>query len=136
LSRLVLAAAALLALGASAAPPKKRVRKKAAKPAAAKPALPKPAPESPASASAGPPALPAGPVRGEIALTDVLRETLSVKTAAGATREYAITPETKFFLPARDERGSGLDALRVGQPVEIQSPDGRAASEIRVLAAP
>ena len=78
-----------------------------------------------------------GTVKGEVANTDIVKGVISVRTAAKAVREYAVTDNTKVRREAEGTPGAEitLDAVQVGESAEIHSSDGKTASEIHVRAA-
>lgn len=73
----------------------------------------------------------AGPVTGEIAATDIVANTVSVRTAS-ATVTFSV-PESAALK--REGAGGvyetvGLDALRVGDTVSVESADGKTATSV------
>lgn len=106
---LLLAASAAVAAEKSAAP---RAPEKAAKAAkAAKSATPKGAET----------------VTGEVASTDALRGEISVRTAPKTNRDFVVGEATKIL---REQDGKkteiGLEAVSVGDAVEVHLRDGKA----------
>ena len=78
-----------------------------------------------------------GAVAGEIAHTDVLKGVVSVRAADKSVREF-IVPDAARISRQADERPASdvpLEALQVGDTVEVISTDGRTAAEIRARAA-
>lgn len=83
------------------------------------------------------PVVDAGAVRGEIAHTDVLKGVVSVRSADKSVREF-IVPEAAKILREADGKPAAeipLEALQVGDSVEIFPADARTAREIHVRAA-
>ncbi len=71
---------------------------------------------------------------GELAGTDVLKGTLSVRVGPNATRDYAVTETTTF--EGRDGKPVAFEALKPGYAVEVNSRDGKSAAEVRVVLPP
>ena len=79
----------------------------------------------------------AGTVHGEVANTDVLKGVLSVRSADKSVREY-IVPETAKILREAEGKPAAdilIEAIKVGDAVEVHSADGKTALEIHVRAA-
>lgn len=76
-------------------------------------------------------------VRGEIANTDVLKGVLSVRTAAKTVAEFVVPDSAKIRREAEGKLGEAvpLEALQVGDSVEVYSADGKTAVEIHARAA-
>jgi hypothetical protein len=76
-------------------------------------------------------------VRGEIANTDVLKGVLSVRTAAKTVVEFIVPDSAKIRREAGGKLGEAvpLEALQVGDSVEVHSADGKTAAEIHARAA-
>ncbi|MDD5302097.1 MAG: hypothetical protein PHS14_03225 [Elusimicrobia bacterium] len=78
-----------------------------------------------------------GTVHGEITNTDVIKGVLSIRAADKSMREF-IVPETAKIIreaegkPAEEIR---IEALSVGDAVEVHSADGKTALEIHARAA-
>ncbi len=75
-----------------------------------------------------------GRVTGELAGTDVLKGTLSVRTGPNSTRDYAVTEATA--IEGRDAKPLALESLKPGDAVEVDSRDGKAAASVRVILPP
>ena len=78
-----------------------------------------------------------GAVRGEVANTDVLRGVVSVRGHDKSVREF-IVPDAARILREADGKPAAeipLEALQIGDSVEVFSPDGRTVSEIHARAA-
>lgn len=75
-----------------------------------------------------------GVLTGEVAGTDVFRGTLSLRTGPHAEREFIVTEASA--ISGRDGKPLGLDALKVGDAVEVTSRDGKHATAVRVVLAP
>ena len=86
-----------------------------------------PRPETPSSDAPG-------VVTGEIANTDVLKGTLSVRVGPQNVREYAVTERTA--INGQDGKLVSFDALKIGDAIQVTSEDGKSASEVRVVLAP
>lgn len=71
---------------------------------------------------------------GELAGTDVLRGTMSVRVGPNTTRDYAVTETTTF--EGRDGKPIAFEALQPGDAVEVNSRDGKSAAEVRVVLPP
>ena len=84
-------------------------------------------------AAKGKPAVPAV-VMGEVAFTDALRGTLSVRAGNGRMREFAVAETTVVLRQTADgrPRAAGFETVSVGDSVEIRSRDGKNADQIRV----
>ena len=63
-------------------------------------------------------------LRGEVAGTDVMARKVSIRLAAGSTLEFAVA------------EGVAIEALKIGDLVELRSKDGRSADELHVRPAP
>jgi hypothetical protein len=75
-----------------------------------------------------------GPVSGEVANTDVLKNTISVRIGRALIRDYAVADGTRIARMNEDKSTSliGLEAIQVGDAVDVQSTDGTTAAEILV----
>ena len=73
-------------------------------------------------------------VRGEVAGTDVINGSVSVSLAGGATKDFKVADATKIVRESPDapNRAIPLEAVKVGDAVEIRSRDGKTADEIHV----
>ena len=71
---------------------------------------------------------------GEIADTDVLKGRLSVRTGPQSVREYALTDQTSIL--SKDGAPIAAEALKIGDAVEVDSKDGKAASTVHVRPTP
>lgn len=71
---------------------------------------------------------------GELAGTDVLKGTLSVRIGPNSTRDYTVTETTTF--EGRDGKPLPFEALKPGDAVEVNSRDGKSAAEVRVVLPP
>lgn len=83
---------------------------------------------------AAPAVLPEKNVKGEVAMADAIKGTLSVRVGKGALREFAVGDATKILAAAegKPEREVTFETVAVGDAVEVRSADGRLADEIRV----
>lgn len=75
-----------------------------------------------------------GTVHGEVANTDVLKGVVSVRSADKTVREY-IVPETAKILREAEGKPAAdilIEAIKVGDAVEVLSADGKTALEIHV----
>jgi hypothetical protein len=77
---------------------------------------------------------PGGIVTGEIANTDVLKGTLSVRLGPQSNREYAVNEATSLVGP--DGKALSFEGLKIGDAVEVDSKDGKTAAVVRVRLAP
>lgn len=77
---------------------------------------------------------PAGVVAGEVANTDVLKATLSVRTGPQNVREFAVTEQTR--ITGKNGALLGLETVKIGDAVEVDSKDGKTAADVRVISAP
>lgn len=75
-----------------------------------------------------------GRVSGELAGTDVLKGTLSVRVGPNSTRDYAVTETTT--VEGRDGKPLAFEALKPGDAVEVNSRDGKSAAEVRLVLPP
>lgn len=75
-----------------------------------------------------------GRAAGELAGTDVLKGTLSVRVGPNSTRDYAVTEATT--VEGRDGKPLAFEALKPGDAVEVNSRDGKSAAEVRVVLPP
>lgn len=75
-----------------------------------------------------------GVVTGEVANTDVFKSRLSVRAGPQNVREYAVTEQTA--VTGKDGKPLAFESIKIGDPVEVDSKDGRTAASIRVTAAP
>lgn len=82
----------------------------------------------------GPRETAAGVFTGEVAGTDVLRDTLSLRTGPHSEREFTVTGDTTLL--GRDGKPLAFEAIKVGDAVEVTSRDGKSAHEVRALPAP
>ena len=71
---------------------------------------------------------------GEIANTDVLKGTLSVRAGPQNVREFSVTDQTS--VRGADGKPAAFETLKIGDPVEVDSKDGKSAAEVRVRPAP
>ena len=76
----------------------------------------------------------AGPVKGEVALTDAIKGTLSVRLGKGAVREFAVVETTKILQLSEGQPAKevAFETAAVGDAVEVRSADGKTADEIRL----
>ena len=75
-----------------------------------------------------------GIVTGEVTNTDVLKGMLSVRTGPQNVREFAVTEMTS--IDAKNGTPLALEALKIGEIVEVNSKDGKTATEVHVQTAP
>ena len=75
-----------------------------------------------------------GTVMGEVANTDVLKGTVSVRLGPQSNREYAVSEQTTVVGP--DGKALTFEAVKIGDAVEVESKDGKSASVVRVRLAP
>ena len=83
---------------------------------------------------AAPAALPDQTVKGEVALTDAINGTLSVRVRKGVLREFIVADATKVLaaIDGKPAKEVLFETIAVGDPVEVRTTDGRTADEIRV----
>ncbi len=83
---------------------------------------------------AAPADLPEKTVKGEVALTDAIKGTLSVRAGKGVLHEFTLGDATKVLISAegKPEKEVAFETVAVGDAVEVRSADGRLADEIRV----
>ena len=83
---------------------------------------------------AAPAALPGETVKGEVALADAIKGTLSVRVRKGVLHEFAVGDATKILaaVEGKPAREVLFETVAVGDAVEVRSADGRLADEIRV----
>jgi hypothetical protein len=76
-------------------------------------------------------------VRGEIAHTDVIKGIVSVRSADKSVREFVVPEAAKITREVEGKPGAEipLEALQVGDSVEVFPADARTAREIHVRAA-
>ena len=126
-----LAAAVCLvfALGASASTATPKIKRKGK---TAKTAAPKAAAIAKTEEKAAPTP---GKTTGEISNTDIFKNTVSVRSA-GAMRDFAIDDATKITREVKGKLDEPVEfeAVQVGDAVDVVSPDGKAASNIRIRA--
>lgn len=74
----------------------------------------------------------AGPVRGEVAITDVFKGVLTVRSADKTMREFTVPASARIVREAegRPAQPVGLESLGVGDAVEVFSADGKSADEV------
>lgn len=77
-----------------------------------------------------------GTAQGEVTNTDVIKGILSIRSADKSTREYSVPDATKIVREAEGKPGEiiQIESLHVGDSVEVQSADGKTATEIHVSA--
>ncbi|MDE2512055.1 MAG: hypothetical protein KGL74_13105 [Elusimicrobia bacterium] len=77
-------------------------------------------------------------VSGEIALTDVLAGTLSVRLGGGSTVDFKVGDATKIVAETEGQPPTpvAFESLKVGDRVEVHSKDWKTADEIHVRSAP
>ncbi len=75
-----------------------------------------------------------GLVIGEVANTDVLKGTLSVRTGPQSVRELAVTDQTEIV--GKDGKAVAFETLKIGDAVEADSKDGKSAAVVRLRLAP
>jgi hypothetical protein len=75
-----------------------------------------------------------GTVTGEVANTDVLKGTVSVRLGPQSNREYAVSEQTTVVGP--DGKALSFEAIKIGDAVEVESKDGKSASVVRIRLAP
>jgi hypothetical protein len=86
--------------------------------------------EKPAKTAAKPEA---AYVTGEVAFTDAIKGTLSVRQGPGRTRDFAVTDATKVLrVKAEGAQEIAFETVAVGELVEVRSADGKTADSIRV----
>ena len=73
-------------------------------------------------------------VKGEVALSDAIKGTLSVRVRKGVLREFTVSDATKILSSSegKPEREVLFETVAVGDAVEVRSADGRLADNIRV----
>lgn len=73
-------------------------------------------------------------VTGEVALTDALKGTLSVRQGPGKTRDFEVTETTKVLRVKAEGQTQEIafESVAVGELVEVRSTDGKTADSIRV----
>ena len=78
-----------------------------------------------------------GTITGEVAGTDVLKGVLSVRCADKSVREFIVAETANILREAEGNPAAHipLEALQVGDAVEVRSTDGKTALEIHVRAA-
>lgn len=81
-----------------------------------------------------PAADPAGVVTGEVANTDVLKGTVSVRLGPQSNREYVVNEQTTVV--GQDGKSITFEAIKIGDAVEVDSKDGKTAAVVRVRLAP
>lgn len=86
-----------------------------------------PRPESPSAEAPG-------VVTGEVADTDVIKGRLSVRLGPQNVREYAVGELTEVV--GADGKSVAFETLKVGDPVEVDSKDGKSAAVVRARPAP
>lgn len=76
----------------------------------------------------------AGTVHGEVANTDVLKGVLSVRTADKSVREFSVPETAKIQRESAGKPAADIliEAIKVGDAVEVHSADGKTALEIHV----
>lgn len=76
-------------------------------------------------------------VTGEIAGTDILRNAISVRSGPRSIHDFSVPEGITIRREAAGKLGEavGLDALQVGDVVEVYSTDGKTAIEIHARAA-
>ena len=78
-----------------------------------------------------------GQTKGEVANTDILKNTLSVRIGRQTIRDFAVTDATTIMREAEGKATPiGLDAIKVGDAVEVTSVDGKTATEVHVSLGP
>lgn len=80
------------------------------------------------------PVLQTGRISGEVANTDAIKGILSVRVGKGDTRDYAVTERSR--IAGSSGAAMTFDSIKVGDAVEVQTPDGKSADEILVRLAP
>jgi hypothetical protein len=80
------------------------------------------------------PVLATGRVSGEVANTDALKGILSVRVGPGDTRDFTVSERSR--IAGSSGAPLAFDAIKVGDGVEVQTPDGKSADEILVRVAP
>ncbi|MEK7388352.1 MAG: hypothetical protein AAB036_01495 [Elusimicrobiota bacterium] len=101
------------------------------------PAAPGPKKKAPLKAPRPTPAAPVHPgrVAGEVANTDVIGNTISVRCADKTTREYRVSETTRVVRQIKGKPETvPFEDIAVGEPVELFSTDGKTAREIRARA--
>ena len=81
----------------------------------------------------------AGPsLQGEVANTDVVGGKLSVRLGGGATIDLKVAEGTKILREVAEDKFEPmtLDAVKVGDRVEVHSKDWKTAEEVHVRPAP
>lgn len=73
-------------------------------------------------------------VSGEVAVTDVIGGKLTVRMGGGSNLEFKVTDATKIVREAKDKPAEPivLEAVKVGDRVEVHSKDWKTADEIHV----
>lgn len=73
-------------------------------------------------------------VTGEVAFTDAIKGTLSVRQGPGRTRDFAVTDATKVLRVKAEgpTQEIGFENVAVGDLVEVRSADGKTADSIRI----
>ncbi len=78
-----------------------------------------------------------GTVHGEVANTDVLKGVLTVRAADKSVREFIVPETAKIQREAEGKPAADIliEAIKVGDAVEVHSADGKTALEIHVRSA-
>ncbi|MBI3564557.1 MAG: hypothetical protein HY079_05100 [Elusimicrobia bacterium] len=73
-------------------------------------------------------------VNGEVAVTDALAGKVTVRMGGGSNLEFKVTDATKIVREAKGKPAEpiGLEAVKVGDRVEVHSRDWKTAEEIHV----
>jgi hypothetical protein len=76
-------------------------------------------------------------ITGEIAATDVLAGKISVRLGGGATLDLAVPGGAKILCEAESKPAQDcpLEALKVGDAIQVRTKDWKIADELRVRAA-
>ena len=73
-------------------------------------------------------------VTGEVAFTDAIKGTLSVRLGPGKTRDFLVNDATKVLRVKAEGQTQEIafENVSIGDPVEVRSADGKTADSIRV----
>lgn len=71
-------------------------------------------------------------VRGEVAATDILKNTVSVRVGKDQIRDFDVPETARVRRAAGDAEASAatLDAVRVGDAVEVETSEGKTAVSV------
>ena len=75
-----------------------------------------------------------GLTTGEVANTDVFKNTLSVRSGPQEVREFTLNDQTA--IEGKDGKPLALEMIKIGDAVEVDSRDGKTAAAVHVRLAP